>query len=200
MENIFFFQAQQIPDNTSLFNQFKEQNIFYSYFQVDQNYYLFVYSQKSIDINFLYQSIHLIQELDSKQRKIRFLRGYFLYGLEIIENGEDYEILQTNLQPFFWRKVKDTIRQNKKTALQEFLFGSQESIASTERQNDLKDKIETLQNQFNSLQQKVIQLEARVQHNPEDLLSEPLESHNARKTIQEELFLTSERSEQYNSV
>ena len=78
MQNIFFFQTQQIPNDTILFNQLKEQNIFYSYFQVDQNYYLFVYSQKSIDINFLYQSIHLIQELDSKQRKIRFLRGYFL--------------------------------------------------------------------------------------------------------------------------
>lgn len=30
------------------------------------------------------------------------------------------------------RKVKNIIRQNKKGALQEFLFGAQESIASTE--------------------------------------------------------------------
>ena len=81
---------------------FSYQNIFFSYFQVDRNYYLFLYAQKSIDINFLYQSIDVIQELDSKQRKIRSLRGFFLYALEIMEKREDYEILITNLQPFFW--------------------------------------------------------------------------------------------------
>ena len=70
MNTAFFFQTQQIPDS-SIFNQLKEQNIFFSYFQVDQKYYLFLYSQKSIDINFLYQSVDVIQELDSKQRKIR---------------------------------------------------------------------------------------------------------------------------------
>ena len=60
-----------MDDNTNIFDQFKKQNIFYSYFQVDQNYYLFMYAQQSIDINFLYQSLQAIQELDSKQRKIR---------------------------------------------------------------------------------------------------------------------------------
>jgi len=124
MKNAFFFQTQQIPDTSSIFDQLKQQNIFFSYFQVDQNYYLFLYGQESIDINFLYQSVNVIQELDSKQRKIRSLRGFFLYALEILENGKDYEILETNLQPFFWRKVKNIIRQNKKAALQEFLFGS----------------------------------------------------------------------------
>jgi len=102
MNNVFFFQTQQISDSSSIFNQLKEQKIFFSYFQVDQNYYLFFYSQKDININFLYQSIDVIQELDSKQRKIRSLRGFFLYALEILKNGKDYEILETNLQPFFW--------------------------------------------------------------------------------------------------
>jgi len=84
------------------FDEFKKQKIFFSYFQIDQKYYLFVYTQQSIDINFLYQSIDVIQELDSKQRKIRSLRGFFLYALEIIENGKDYEILQKhNLIPLF---------------------------------------------------------------------------------------------------
>ena len=123
MKTAFFFQTQQIPDSSSIFDQLKNQPIFFSYFQVDQKYYFFFSSQKSIDIDFLYQSVHVIQELDSKQRKIRSLRGFFLYALEIIENAEDYEILSTNLQPFFWRKVKNIIRQNKKAALQEFLFG-----------------------------------------------------------------------------
>ena len=99
---VFFFQTQQIPDLSSIFDQLKQQKIFFSYFQVDQNYYLFVYTQQSIDINLLYPSVEVIEELDSKQRKIRSLRGFFLYALEILENGKDYEILETNLQPFFW--------------------------------------------------------------------------------------------------
>ena len=84
MNNAFFFQTQQIPDDTILFNEFQQQNIFFSYFQADQNYYLFVYAQKSIQIDFLYHSIDVIQELDSKQRKIRSFRGFFLYALEIM--------------------------------------------------------------------------------------------------------------------
>jgi hypothetical protein len=41
--------------------------------------------------------------------------------------------------------VKNIIRQNKKAALQEFLFGSQDSITGTHTQNDLELKIENLQ-------------------------------------------------------
>jgi hypothetical protein len=164
MENIFFFQTQQIHDNTNLFDQLKKQKIFYSYFKVDQNYYLFVYAQQSIDINLLYQSVEIIQELDYKQRKIRSFRGFFLYALEILENGKDYEILQTNLQPFFWRKVKNIIRQNKKSALQEFLFGKNDDSkldnqTSNPRIKILEDQIQNLSNQVDSLQQKIIQLE-----------------------------------------
>ena len=33
MNHVFFFQTQQIHDNTNLFDQLKKQNIFYSYFQ-----------------------------------------------------------------------------------------------------------------------------------------------------------------------
>ena len=53
MNHVFFFQTQQIPDDRILFNQFKTQKIFFSYFQVEKNYYLFVYAQQSIDINLL---------------------------------------------------------------------------------------------------------------------------------------------------
>ena len=189
MNNILFFQTQQIPDDTILFNQLKEQNIFFSYFLVDQKYYLFLYTQKSINIDFLSHSVDLIQELDSKQRKIRSLRGFFLYALEIIENGKDYEILETNLQPFFWRKVKNIIRQNKKGALLEFLFGSQELIAPTATQNDLKEKIESLETQVSSLQHKVIELEQsqtlNLNHKKICLSSELLKRSQATKIDQQ---------------
>ena len=215
MENVFFFQTQQIADDTNIFNQFKEQKIFYSYFQVDQNYYLFVYSQKSIDINFVYQSVEIIQELDSKQRKIRSLRGFFLYALEIMEKGlsagsarKDHEILQTNLQSFFWKQVHNIIRQNKKGALQEFLFGSEVTrmgstygrgevytILDTSSSPALDAKIQTLQksydalrSQVQSLQQKVIQLEAklmRIEQSFKYPLIEPSQPLESSKTVQQ---------------
>ena len=165
MNNAFFCQTQQISDHRIIFDQFKKQTIFFSYFQVDQKYYLFFYTQKSIEIDFLYQAVNVIQELDSKKRKIRSLRGFLLYVLEIMGNGKDLEILSTNLQPFFWKKVKDVIRQNKKGALQEFLFGSQmnQSTNHSDSQNDLKEKILILRNQLNSLEQKVIGLEFKVE-------------------------------------
>lgn len=58
MENAFFFQTQQIPDDAIIFDQFKNQTIFFYYFQVDRKYYhyLFFYTQKSIEIDFLYQA------------------------------------------------------------------------------------------------------------------------------------------------
>lgn len=42
------------------------------------------------------------------------LIGFFLYTLELMETGKDFEILSTNLKSFFWKKVKNIIRQNKK--------------------------------------------------------------------------------------
>ena len=96
-----FSEIQQTTDHLIIFDELKKNGLFFSYFQVDQNYYLFVYTQQLIDINLLYQSVEVIKELDSKQRKIRSLRGFFLYALEIMEKKEDSEILKTNLQPFF---------------------------------------------------------------------------------------------------
>jgi len=63
--------------------------------------------------------------LNSKKQKIRSLRGFLLYALEIMENGNECQILFTNLSPSFWQKLKTIIYQNKKGALEEFLFGSQ---------------------------------------------------------------------------
>ena len=157
MNHVFFFQTQQIHDNTNLFDQLKKQNICYSYFQVEQNYYLFLYSQKFIDIDSIDPFIHIIQELDTKQRKIRSLRGFFLYALEIFERTNNSQILKTNLKPSFWRNLKSILRQNKKTVLLQFLFGRGYSYPPSS--SYLEDQIQTLKNQLDSLQQKIIGLE-----------------------------------------
>jgi len=161
-QTAFFFEIQQIPEDSKIFDELQNQQVCFSYFQVNQKYYLFVYQQKFIDIDRIEPFIHILDELDTKQRKIRSLRGFFLYALEILENGQDYQILKTNLQPSFWRKLKTILRQNKKIVLLQFLFGKDEDnkLVNQGWNPAFDDRIQNLQNQINSLQQKIIQLES----------------------------------------
>jgi len=87
---------------------------------VDQKDYLFFSAQKSVDIDFLSQSVDVIQELDSKKRKIRS----FLYALEIMG-----------------RKVKNILRQ-----IQEFLFPSR-LWKLQDQVNSLQERLLHLENQ-----------------------------------------------------
>ena len=117
-----------------------------------------------------------------------------------MEKRKEYEILETNLQPFFWRKSKNIIRQNKKAALQEFLFGKDvdrkpDNQASNTITQILEDQIQNLQNQVD-LETKLMKVEQNSKHT----LSGPLQLLESSKTIQEELFLTSERSEIYIQI
>ena len=117
-----------------------------------------------------------------------------------MEKGKEYEILETNLQPFFWRKVKTIIRQNQKGALLEFLFGStygrgevstildtssSPTVKILEDQNQaLQKSYNALRSQVESLQQKIIQLESKLE-NPKYALSEPSQPLKSSKTIQQ---------------
>ena len=178
----FFFEIQPIPDDTILYDQFQQQNIFYSYFQVEQKYYLFFYSQKSIDIDLIEQFIDILEELDTKQRKIRSLRGFFLYALEIMNNEKDLQIFKTNLKPSFWRNLRTILRQNKKEVLLRFLFGKGYSFEASN--SHLEDQIQTLKSQVNSLQQKIIELEQNQTLNLKKALSEFLKPSQASKIDQ----------------
>ena len=59
-QDAFFFEIQQIPGNSIIFDELKKQELFFSYFQVDQKYYLFFYRQKFIDIDLIDPFIHII--------------------------------------------------------------------------------------------------------------------------------------------
>ena len=180
-QNAFFFETQQIPENSIIFEELKKQELFFSYFQVDQKYYLFFYGQKSIDIDLIDPFIHILEELDTKQRKIRSLRGFFLYVLEIMDNRKDLEILITNLKASFWRKLKTILRQNKKEVLLRFLFGSQQ-------QSDVEEKIQILENQVSSLQRRIIALETKLENqiiNSKYALSALLKDPESSKNIKQ---------------
>ena len=147
---------------------------------------MFLYGKKFIDIDFIHPFIAIIEELDTKQRKIRSLRGFFLYALEIIENPTNYEILTTNLQPSFWRKLKSILRQNKKIVLLQFLFGKDEDnrLLGEDSNPQGEEMIKTLQNQVDSLQQRVIHLENQT-NDLKNTLSVTLEALDATKIIQQ---------------
>ena len=184
-QNAFFFEIEEIPENSPIFEELQKEELFFSYFQVDQKYYLFFYGQKSIDINLIELHLQIIEELDRKQRKIRSLRGFFFYALEIMKNGKDFEILRTNLQVSFWRKLKTILRQNKKEVLLQFLFGRVYSDQGSTPHSDIIEMIQNLQTQVNSLQQKIIELEQNQTLNLKKALSEFLKPSQASKIDQQ---------------
>jgi hypothetical protein len=64
----------------------------------------------------------------------------------------------------FWRKLENSIRQNKKESLLKFLFGTYKSQFfhpyRTKKFNRLGEKIQSLENGVNFLKQKLQSLEA----------------------------------------
>ena len=79
--------------------------------------------------------------------------------------AKDVEVLKTNLQPFFQKKLKNVIQQNKKSTLLEFLFGSEKPDVDIRKEfKNLKEKIEGLQDQVNSLHQKITELDNQSQN------------------------------------
>jgi len=125
---------------------------------------------------------------------VHFIHLALLASEEIMEKGKEYEILKTNLQPFFWRKIKNIIRQNQKGALLEFLFvkASDNKLVNQVSNPAFDDKIENLQNQINSLetalrfgQQKIIQLEKNQTLQIKNTISQLLKVSRDKKTIQQ---------------
>jgi hypothetical protein len=214
-QNAVFFEIQQISENSPLFNEFKNQEIFFSYFLVDQKYYLFFYEQKSIDIDRIDPFIHILEKLDTKERKIGSLRGFFLYALEIMDNRKDLEILNTNLQASFWRKLRKILRQNKKEVLLRFLFVSpdervpsyegsnpilEETIQKLQKSNDeLCSQVNFLVEQVERLQQRIINLETQLM-NPEHALRRQNIATDATKLTQQDDYTLESEQGPYSLV
>jgi len=127
---VVFIKLRKIEDSERVFDKFIKLQIWYTYFCIDTEYYLFGFSKKNHDINFLFDSIKLIKLLHSRERKIRSLRDFFLYILEFIENDK-CEIFDTNLEPLFWIQVKQVLKQNRKETLKKFLFNDSRQLLQT---------------------------------------------------------------------
>ena len=157
-----FLKTQLIEDSSIIFTEFEKHKFKFYYFQINQVYYLFFYGKKEkyYSIDHLYKTIAVIEELDTKQRKIRSLRGFFLYALETLESAEDKNInvLETNLSIFFWRRVKNVIRQNNKGLLLNFLF-EVSKIPGVNEKDSLEQTIENLQIEVLDLKNKLVEIE-----------------------------------------
>lgn len=152
----YLLKVKPISD-LSILQDFEEEDFYYSYFQINQNYYLFAFGRNETKKS-LFQKIGVIQVLDKKKRKIRSLRGYFLYVLEIMKNSDRMTELSSNLRPMFWYRVEDIIRQNKKNGLYEFVFGPE--LLWNQNQNlSFLDVTSKLENEIKWIKRKLNELE-----------------------------------------
>lgn len=159
----FFLKIEEIPNSDNFFFKLKEYRVKYHYFQIYSTYYLFLVGTSDYFevLELCDKRLEILEELNKKQRKLRSLRGFFLYVSEILEKGGDknVKVLETNFPPLFWKRVKEVIRQNKKGALTELLVET--SNSSIKNSNLSVEKlIQDLQLQVNLLRDKVIRLES----------------------------------------
>jgi hypothetical protein len=162
---VSFVKIRPITDSSIIFTELEKHKFNFHYFRIDQVYYLFFYGKKEKfdSMDSLYRTITIIEELDTKKRRLRSVRGFFLYAVEILENPnqENIQVLKTNLHVLFWKRVKNVLRQNNKGLLLRFLFGASE-MSITNEGNSLEQTIQELQIEMLSLRKKLEKFEPTV--------------------------------------
>jgi hypothetical protein len=154
----FFARIKLIKKSSNLFEIFKKEGFYFYYFQLNEFYYLFIYGESHLSNSFnnILSSLVVIEELDTKKRKIRSVRGLLLYALEIIKDENLIIVLETNFHPLFWRRLKDVLRQNKQGSLLNFLFESSKStfsqkvLQALEKMDKRLDRLEKVLKHLNS--------------------------------------------------
>jgi len=166
MEHGYLFETELIEKNSNCFKEFNKSNIFFYYFKRDYEYYLFLFSYSLISIEFItsFSEITLLKKIDSRERKIRSLRGLFEYVLELRALKKP-KTINTNLRQFFWEEVKSVLNQRKKNGLENFLFGKEIANDKIILKNDnmiLKIESIQLQSALHHLEQEINELKSRV--------------------------------------
>lgn len=158
----FFIKIQKIQNSETLFPKFESFGLKYYYFHINSTYYLFLFGKTNPSqvLDLCYRTISILEELNTKQRKLRSLRGFLLYALEILETAgeEEIEVVETNLPPLFWKRVKNVLRQNQKGILINFLFGNG-NLAIRDSTICVEDVLQNLQTEVDFLKNKVEMLE-----------------------------------------
>lgn len=96
---------------------------------------------------------------------IRYIHGFLLYTLEIIQDEKLITVLKTNFQPLFWRRLKNVMKQNKQGCLVNFLFESsnsnnlpsdQEVLATLKEMTSKNSSLEEQQVEFKKIMEQQI--------------------------------------------
>lgn len=145
----YFAEIEPISKSSNLFEGLNEKNYQYYYFQKNQAFYIFLFGKEGNNlVEYLLSFLKIRKELDTKKRKIRSIRGFLFYVLETIEYDETLvTVLKTNLSPFFWKRVQNVLKQNKKDNLLNFLFGTLEFFPTS----SIKLKYLELENQVSKI-------------------------------------------------
>lgn len=99
-----------------------------------------------------------------------------------MENGKNYQNFNNNFQPFFWREVKTTIRQNKKAALINFLFPNP-LVFELEVSQNFESTLKSLQDQIYTLKERITILENQRNLNIFSYVSKKLPSKKKQDDI-----------------
>lgn len=99
---------------------------YWSYFRVETEYYLFLFARNQVFEVFitmyLSRKIFIKKNIKTRKRRLRSLRGFCLYVIELMQAKEDVKIINTNLDPSFWEEIQGILRQKTKSKLNKFLF------------------------------------------------------------------------------
>ena len=155
ISDILFFEFEKGISNNFLF-------VKYSYFEIDDVYYIFICSLNENRINLEFFEKHSLIEKKlvkrefknshKKPRVLRSIRGFLLLALELqASRKETFTVLETNLEQDFWSEVEKRIRYNQPHVLRNFLFSDQSLIINNKDFNSLYDFMQKLQEQVNEL-------------------------------------------------
>jgi len=161
----YFAEIEPISKSSNLFDGLNEKNYQYYYFQKNQTFYIFLFGQIHLTkdgnnlIEYLLSFLKIRKELDTRKRKIRSIRGFLFYVLETIEYDETLvTVLQTNLSPFFWKRVQNVLKQNRKGILGEFLFGT----LKFSPRSSIEPKYLELENKVDKLKSEMILIKEKI--------------------------------------
>jgi hypothetical protein len=156
---IEFLKIKKVTEKSIIFESINKLHYFYSYFKSRSEYYLLIFGQNDLDLRSLDQSLIIIQRLTRRKRKLRSIRGFFIYALEIIKSGksvQQFGIIETNLNYFFWDDIEEIVRKNQKSTLIKFLF--KEKTKNQEKILDVQRTIKSLENRVQKLEKELTEL------------------------------------------
>jgi len=135
-EFIQLIQIQSISDKVLLKGLCKNLDslVYYSYFRIQTNYYFLTFSKnKLFEVlvsNLLDRQTYILKNIITRERRLRSLRGFLNYVIELKDSKKEFEVLATNLQSDFWPDIEMILQSKNKSRLNEFLF-SKTNINST---------------------------------------------------------------------